>query len=80
MASIECPNCGEGIPDDEPLCIRGTANVEGTANLRDFHDNGVIWETHDSWGEEVKCPRCGEYFAPDFVELHEKWKLQGGKA
>jgi len=74
MASTKCPSCGQEISDDEPLAIRGVANVEGTACLRDFHDNGVIWESHDSWGEEFKCPYCDKYFAPDFVELREKWK------
>lgn len=75
MASIKCPKCGREIPDDEPMTVRGTANVEGTASLRGFHDEGVVWTAHDSWGEEFKCPHCGEFFAPDFAELREKWKV-----
>ena len=75
MASTKCPKCAKEIPDDEPLSITAVANVEGIASLRDFHDEGVIWEPHDSWDEEFQCPHCGEFFAPDFVELREKWKV-----
>ena len=74
MATVKCPNCGHEITDDEPLAIRGIAKVGGTASLRDFHDGGAVWEPLDSWGEEFRCPCCGEYFAPDFVELRGKWK------
>ena len=72
---MKCPKCKGEIPEDEPLIIIGVANVRGTASLRAFHDKGVIWDSHDSWDEEFKCPYCGEFFAPDFAELREKWKL-----
>lgn len=75
MVSAKCPKCGGEIPDDEPLFIKGVAYVEGTASLRGFHDKGVVWEAHDSWDEEVKCPHCGEFFAPDLTEYR---KQKGG--
>ena len=74
MATVKCPNCGHEITDDEPLTIRGIAKVRSTASLRDFHDEGAIWEPLESYEEEFRCPYCGEYFTPDFVELRRKWK------
>lgn len=71
LVTIKCPNCNREIPDDELLIIKGVANVEGTASLRSFNDEGVIWEPHDSWDEEVKCPGCGKFFAPDLVKYRE---------
>lgn len=69
MASFTCSHCGHEIPEDEPVKLRGTATVEGYSSLGGFHDVGVIWTAKDSWGEEAKCPRCGEFFAPDFVKF-----------
>jgi len=59
MVSIKCPKCKGEIPDDESLVISGTANVKGMASLRGFHDEGVIWQSRDSWDEEFKCPNYG---------------------
>lgn len=61
MATVKCPKCGQEVPDDKPLFIRGVATVKGDVSIRGFHDAGVVWEAHNSWDEEFMCPYCGKY-------------------
>lgn len=64
--SFTCYHCGVKIPENEPVVIKGRAAVEGFASLGDFHDNGAIMTVLESYDEEAVCPKCGEYFTPDF--------------
>jgi len=55
---IKC-ECGIEIDENEPVLIWGTADVSGVTTLERFRKEGIYWEAHDSYDEEIVCPRCG---------------------
>lgn len=78
MRHLHCPSCSTEISEDEPVKVRAAAHVTGDTTLRDFDDGeGVVWTPGDSYDEEIKCPKCGEWFHPD-LSAGSAFNLSGG--
>ena len=65
---IICPNCKYAIKRSECVKLIGTATVEGHTSIDKFLNEGVAWSAHESWDEEIECPKCKEKFDPFGVE------------
>ena len=52
-------SCGYVFDENETYLIIGEASVSGHASIKEFHNEGISWESTDSGDEQVVCPKCG---------------------